>query len=56
MYNGTNDPKSDYSLVLVSNRDEYYDRHTQNMAPWNEDPNVLGGVTPLIKSVITISN
>ncbi|XP_021189495.3 transport and Golgi organization protein 2 isoform X1 [Helicoverpa armigera] len=43
MYNGTNDPKSDYSLVLVSNRDEYYDRHTQNMAPWNEDPNVLGG-------------
>lgn len=43
MFNGTHDAKSEYSLVLVSNRDEYYDRPAQNMAPWKEDPNVYGG-------------
>ncbi|KAJ8712749.1 hypothetical protein PYW08_008053 [Mythimna loreyi] len=43
MFNGTHDAKSDYSLVLISNRDEYYNRATENMAPWKEDPNVIGG-------------
>lgn len=43
MYNGNNDSRSDYSLILASNRDEYYDRPSQNMGPWMEDPNVFGG-------------
>lgn len=43
LYNGANDVNSDYSLILASNRDEYYDRPTQNMAPWSEDPCVIGG-------------
>ncbi|KAF9417374.1 hypothetical protein HW555_005471 [Spodoptera exigua] len=43
IYNGNNDSKSDYSLILASNRDEYYDRPSKNMGPWIEDPNVFGG-------------
>ncbi|XP_022831660.1 transport and Golgi organization protein 2 [Spodoptera litura] len=43
IYNGNNDSKSDYSLILASNRDECYDRPSQNMGPWFEDPSVFGG-------------
>ncbi|CAH0696604.1 unnamed protein product [Spodoptera exigua] len=43
IYNGNNDSRSDYSLILASNRDEYYDRPSKNMGPWIEDPNVFGG-------------
>lgn len=43
LYNGAYDEESDYSLILLSNRDEFYDRSSQNMAPWPEDPNVVAG-------------
>ncbi|CAB3222143.1 unnamed protein product [Arctia plantaginis] len=43
IYNGSGDPQSDYSLILISNRDEYYDRPTQNMTIWSEDPVIVGG-------------
>ncbi|XP_049879574.1 transport and Golgi organization protein 2 isoform X2 [Pectinophora gossypiella] len=43
LHNGSKDLDSDYRLVLVSNRDELYDRPSKDMAPWNEDPGVIGG-------------
>ncbi|XP_028169029.1 transport and Golgi organization protein 2 [Ostrinia furnacalis] len=33
----------DYSLILASNRDEYYDRPSTKMVQWEEDLNVYGG-------------
>lgn len=33
----------DYSLILASNRDEYYDRPAKIMSPWEKDPAVYGG-------------
>ena len=36
-------PKSDYKLVLTSNRDEFYERPTENMHWWNSSPRVLAG-------------
>ncbi|KAJ0173183.1 hypothetical protein K1T71_011359 [Dendrolimus kikuchii] len=44
MYIGCDDLESDYSLILVSNRDESYDRPAKNMAHWSEDPKVIGGL------------
>ncbi|CAK1541753.1 unnamed protein product [Leptosia nina] len=44
IYNGYDDPESDYSLILASNRDEFYDRLTLHMAPWHDDTNILGGI------------
>lgn len=32
-----------YKLILAANRDEYYDRPTQNARFWLDYPNVLGG-------------
>ncbi|XP_046963931.1 transport and Golgi organization protein 2 isoform X3 [Vanessa cardui] len=43
IYNGANDIESDFSLILISNRDEFYDRPAQCMAPWSEEPCVYGG-------------
>lgn len=43
IYSGNEDPDSIYSLVLASNRDEYFDRQAQNMAPWKENQNIFGG-------------
>ncbi|RVE54023.1 hypothetical protein evm_001426 [Chilo suppressalis] len=43
IYIGSNDEGGDYSLIIASNRDEYYDRPTQNMVQWAEDPHVIGG-------------
>ncbi|XP_039752192.1 transport and Golgi organization protein 2 isoform X4 [Pararge aegeria] len=43
IYNGVNETESDYSLILISNRDEHFERPAQCMAPWNEDSNVYGG-------------
>ncbi|XP_064074392.1 transport and Golgi organization protein 2 isoform X2 [Vanessa tameamea] len=43
VYNGANDIESDFSLILISNRDENYSRPAQCMAPWSEDPCVYGG-------------
>ncbi|CAH0595116.1 unnamed protein product [Chrysodeixis includens] len=43
LYNGAQDEESDYSLILLSNRDEFYERSSQNMAPWPEDPNIIAG-------------
>lgn len=43
VYNGSGDAQCDYSLILISNRDEYYDRPTQNMTIWSEDPVIVGG-------------
>ncbi|XP_075983715.1 transport and golgi organization 2 [Anticarsia gemmatalis] len=42
-YNGACDDNSDYSLVLISNRDEFYDRRTQQMEQWSEDTIIVGG-------------
>ena len=36
-------PKSDYKLVLTSNRDEFYERPTKSMHWWNSSPRVLAG-------------
>ncbi|KAG6449727.1 hypothetical protein O3G_MSEX006224 [Manduca sexta] len=43
IYNGSNDPDSDYAAVVISNRDEFYDRPSSAMAPWTEDYTVVGG-------------
>ncbi|CAG5047656.1 unnamed protein product [Parnassius apollo] len=34
---------SDYKLILISNRDEYYDRPAQKMNSWAEDASIYGG-------------
>lgn len=44
IYNGKDDVKSDYRFILVSNRDEYYNRPAQPLDPWTENPNVYGGM------------
>ena len=36
-------PKSDYKLVLTSNRDEFYERPTESMHWWDSSPGVLAG-------------
>lgn len=40
---GIEDPESDYSLILAANRDEAYDRPSKNMAPWEDDHDIIGG-------------
>lgn len=35
---------SDYTLILISNRDEFYARPAQEMGPWSEDHNIYGGI------------
>lgn len=44
MYNGWNDPDSDYSFIMISNRDESYDRPSKNMEYWSVDSKVIGGI------------
>lgn len=44
IYVGSNDADSEYKLILISNRDEFYDRPSQNMRPWEEDVNIYGGM------------
>lgn len=44
IYNGNNDPDSEFSLILASNRDEHYNRPALCMAPWKEDPTIYGGL------------
>ena len=36
-------PKDGYKLVLTSNRDEFYERPTENMHWWNSSPKILAG-------------
>jgi uncharacterized protein with NRDE domain len=36
-------PKSDYKLVLTSNRDEFYERPTKSMHWWDSNPRILAG-------------
>ncbi|XP_023946007.2 transport and Golgi organization protein 2 [Bicyclus anynana] len=43
VYNGANETESDYSLILISNRDEHFERPAQCMSPWKEDSTVYGG-------------
>ncbi|CAH0713597.1 unnamed protein product, partial [Brenthis ino] len=43
IYNGSSEVESDYSLILISNRDEFYDRPAQCMELWKEDPTIYGG-------------
>ena len=33
----------DFPLVIAANRDEFYDRPALPAAPWQENPNVIGG-------------
>ncbi|XP_059049706.1 transport and Golgi organization protein 2 [Achroia grisella] len=42
-YNGTGDDDSDYSLILASNRDEFYDRPANKMTVWSDDNKVVAG-------------
>lgn len=44
IFNGEKEAESDYSLILISNRDEYYERPSQYMASWSEDHSVYGGL------------
>lgn len=32
-----------FPLILIANRDEFYTRPTRPLAPWDDDPRVLGG-------------
>ncbi|XP_045771289.1 transport and Golgi organization protein 2 isoform X1 [Maniola jurtina] len=43
IYNGVNDVESEYSLILISNRDEHFNRPAQCMSPWIDDCTVYGG-------------
>ncbi|KPI98820.1 Uncharacterized protein C22orf25-like [Papilio xuthus] len=43
LYVGSDDADNEYKLILISNRDEFYDRPAQNMGPWEEDVNIYGG-------------
>ncbi|KAJ2940177.1 hypothetical protein O0L34_g11741 [Tuta absoluta] len=43
IHNASDVPESDYRLIIASNRDELYDRPTCHLAPWKEDPAVVGG-------------
>lgn len=43
IYKGAADKHSDYSLILATNRDEYFERPAQNMGPWDKDPNIIAG-------------
>ncbi|XP_045503372.1 transport and Golgi organization protein 2 isoform X1 [Colias croceus] len=43
IYNAFDDQESDYSLIIATNRDEYYDRPSINMSSWKEYPHVYGG-------------
>lgn len=36
-------PETKYPLVLVSNRDEFYDRPTADVHYWDDHPHILGG-------------
>ena len=36
-------PNDSYKLVLTSNRDEFYERPTENMHWWNSSPKILAG-------------
>ncbi|XP_026754947.2 transport and Golgi organization protein 2 [Galleria mellonella] len=66
-YNGVVDEDSDYSFILASNRDEFYDRPADKMAVWSDDPNVVAGrdleaggtwlaVSPLRKKIGVLLN
>jgi uncharacterized protein with NRDE domain len=33
----------DYSLVVATNRDEFYERDTEGVSWWSEYPNILAG-------------
>jgi uncharacterized protein with NRDE domain len=35
--------KEDYPLILLANRDEFYERETRTAHWWDDHPNVLGG-------------
>lgn len=37
------EPKSGFKFVLTSNRDEFYERPTENMHWWSSNPKVLSG-------------
>lgn len=34
----------DYPLVVAANRDEFYERPTQDAAPWPEAPHIIAGI------------
>lgn len=44
VYNGSYDADSDYSLIVATNRDEFYDRPSAELAPWKDNPNIIGGL------------
>lgn len=43
IYNGCKDESCEYSLILVTNRDESFGRPSKSADFWEEDPNVIGG-------------
>ncbi|XP_053617788.1 transport and Golgi organization protein 2 [Plodia interpunctella] len=43
IYNGNEDVESDYRLIIATNRDEFYERPAQIMAPWEGQADVLAG-------------
>lgn len=41
--NFNHDPNSDYSLIVVFIRDEFYDRPSLDVHPWPSNPSIIGG-------------
>ena len=37
------DGSKPYILIVISNRDEYYDRKTAQAGFWNDNPEILAG-------------
>ncbi|XP_028040032.1 transport and Golgi organization protein 2 isoform X2 [Bombyx mandarina] len=56
VYNGSYDADSDYSLIVATNRDEFYDRPSAELAPWKDNPNIIGGRGKIVAEFVKSKN